>query len=132
MRASDVIVYLAAKSGAVGAAAASASSEPVHDVNWVPTWFASATEAVLKDFTKTHKLWWVTAAPGDTLYVPAGFVVTHSIMNRENCMGIKVGCISNPDVASLELILDGHKRAGRSNKALEQALKAVGRMMSLT
>jgi hypothetical protein len=59
--------------------------------NMVPSWLASATNAVLSEFIEDgHRLWIMTMSQGDMLFTPAGYVCTHNVLGSTSVVGYKV------------------------------------------
>ena len=70
---------------------------------------------------KAYKLWLLTVGPDEILYVPAGFLQAHKVVNSGNVIGLRIGCLNKSDMTALTLLMASHKLAGQTSRMCDEA-----------
>ena len=96
----------------------------------VTSWAINAGEGQLKSFLDSFPsaIKSVTVGAKDMLYVPAGFMTYHRVLNGADVVGLRIGTVARADGAMYERLLNDLKQPGLDNLVVEEAaglLKAV-------
>ena len=89
-------------------------------------WFNAATESDIKAFFAAgHRVWWATFGVAEMVYVPAGWIISHRVMNAKDCIGLRVGCVSIGDTNAFNGFIK--ESLDKPNLAMNQAAAIAAR-----